>query len=354
MTTEPRIGFACAYTPLALLDAAGFAPFRIMPLTEAPDQAGTLLHDNMCPHVKRVLDRAMHRDLPELAGLVLMNSCDAMRRLADGWLATRPDDQVLLLDLPAACDDRAVEYFARELARLSESLAEWGGRPVTPEGLVQSTKRYDEMGTGFLHLEDRVARGTFVGGRKALQELHNQSVTVAPVEFIEKIRKIRVQTEIPLGTGLRVPVFLFGNVLPDPEAFALFEACGAQVVADDLCTGSRQLTRHDMGESADVFLELARAIMARPPCARTVPGQYTEPLDRQVITRARESGAKGVIAHIMKFCDPYLARMPMVQQALRDEDLPLLTLEGDCTLRSLGQQRTRIEAFVEMLGGSPS
>ena len=37
-------------------------------------------------------------------------------------------------------------------------------------------------------------------------------------------------------------------------------------------------------------------------------------------------------------------------EALRQHDLPLLLLEGDCSLRSLGQQRTRIEAFVEMLG----
>jgi len=29
--------------------------------------------------------------------------------------------------------------------------------------------------------------------------------------------------------------------------------------------------------------------------------------------------------------------------------MPLLFLEGDCTLRSIGQQNTRIEAFVEML-----
>ena len=29
--------------------------------------------------------------------------------------------------------------------------------------------------------------------------------------------------------------------------------------------------------------------------------------------------------------------------------LPVLLLEGDCTLRSIGQHRTRIEAFVEML-----
>ena len=46
---SPLIGFACAYTPLPLIAAAGFTPYRVHPLTEAPDRAGRLLHDNICP-----------------------------------------------------------------------------------------------------------------------------------------------------------------------------------------------------------------------------------------------------------------------------------------------------------------
>ncbi|MCP4138070.1 MAG: 2-hydroxyacyl-CoA dehydratase, partial [bacterium] len=61
------------------------------------------------------------------------------------------------------------------------------------------------------------------------------------------------------------------------------------------------------------------------------------------------SGAKGVIAHTVKFCDPYLGRIPDVRNTFRDEGIPFLLLEGDCTLRSMGQHRTRIEAFIEML-----
>jgi benzoyl-CoA reductase/2-hydroxyglutaryl-CoA dehydratase subunit BcrC/BadD/HgdB len=34
---------------------------------------------------------------------------------------------------------------------------------------------------------------------------------------------------------------------------------------------------------------------------------------------------------------------------MKEENIPLLLLEGDCTLRSVGQQGTRIEAFVEMV-----
>ena len=62
----PRIGFTCAYTPLSLIHAAGYAPIRITPQGDAPEQAGQLLHDNLCPHVKRILDRGMADDLPEI------------------------------------------------------------------------------------------------------------------------------------------------------------------------------------------------------------------------------------------------------------------------------------------------
>ena len=76
------------------------------------------------------------------------------------------------------------------------------------------------------------------------------------------------------------------------------------------------------------------------------PGSMTG----DVLKRAKESGARGVIGHTVKFCDPYLIRMPDIRDALKDEGIPFLLLEGDCTLRSIGQHRTRIEAFVEMLG----
>ena len=109
------MGYACAYTPLALINAAGYTPYRILPMSECPDQAGQLLHDNLCPHVKRILDRAISKDLPDLAGAVFINSCDAMRRVCDAWRHVRPDDHIILLDLPAVSDDAAVAFLPESL-----------------------------------------------------------------------------------------------------------------------------------------------------------------------------------------------------------------------------------------------
>jgi benzoyl-CoA reductase/2-hydroxyglutaryl-CoA dehydratase subunit BcrC/BadD/HgdB len=69
-----------------------------------------------------------------------------------------------------------------------------------------------------------------------------------------------------------------------------------------------------------------------------------------MIESAKACNAAGAICHTAKFCDPYLARLPFIREVFRKEGMPLLVLEGDCTMRSMGQHRTRIEAFIEMLG----
>jgi benzoyl-CoA reductase/2-hydroxyglutaryl-CoA dehydratase subunit BcrC/BadD/HgdB len=236
---QQRIGFSCSYTPLPLIDAAGFVPYRILPLGSAPDQAGSLLHDNMCPHVKRVLDRALAADLPELAGVVFVNSCDAMRRLADAWQVARPNDRTILLDLPSSNDDAAADYFAAELVRFADELSRWSGRRLTISDISRSAARYRALTGALSRLGHRAAAGTLPGGRQAFQELLNRSVTAPVHETLAEARRLDAAPDAAQRASNRVPLYLFGNVLPDPEAFGLFESCGALVTADDLCTGAR-------------------------------------------------------------------------------------------------------------------
>ena len=353
MTTKAdnctNIGYACAYTPLALIDAAGYTPYRILPMSECPDQAGQLLHDNLCPHVKRILDRAIGKDLPELNGLVLMNSCDAMRRLADAWGRVRPADRIILLDLPATADDAAVAYFAGELARLTESLSEWSGGKITNSDIETSLQQYNQLAPLFAELRERLRQGKLAGGSTRMQTLYNKAMTTHFEKSARSLKQALAESESTGPESDGIPVFLFGNVLPDPEAMTFFESCGARIIEDDLCTGSRLFAPMELGENQDLLLQISRSLLTRPPCARTFdPGQPMK-MAEDILARTRASGASGVIGQTIKFCDPYLDRLPAVRETLRQAGIPLLLLEGDCSLRSIEQQRTRIEAFIEML-----
>lgn len=347
-----RVGFACAYTPIALVRAAGFQPFRVLPLGEAPDLAGSLLHDNLCPHVKRLLDRALSGDLPPMAGMVFMNSCDAMRRLADAWRLARPNDRVWTVDLPTTSDPLAVTFFAGELTRLAAELSAWGGKPVTEATLAEAAGEYCRLAQGVRRVARRAATGQLAGGRSTLQALVNAAVTEPPEEVAAEVARIEATPERVPPAGA-VPVYLFGNVFPSPDAVDLLEAFGARVVEDDLCTGMRQVAAFECGAMGGGFHALAKELLTQVTCARTVNPEEPQGLARRLVDGARAVNARAAIAQVMKFCDPYLARMPAIREAFAARGIPLLVLEGDCTLRSLGQQRTRVEAFVEMLGGSP-
>lgn len=345
-----RIGFACAYTPLPLIHAAGFVPYRILPNGDWPDQAGQLLHDNLCPHIKRILDRAMVGDLPELTGMVFINSCDAMRRLTDAWRKVRPNDRTVLMDLPATVDEISIGFLAKEMARLGGFLSKLRGREIHPDEIEHSLSQYDKLARLMDELGNKTRRGFLPGGSARMQNLYNQAAT-QPVDWtISLLEKVLLEVDKKTPDPNTIPVFVFGNMLPDPEAFELFESCGVRVAGDDFCTGSRLFNACEFIDTeGNTFRRMAKRILSHPPCARTFDPAQPMRIATDVVNRAMACGAKGVIGHTIKFCDPYLARIPMVREALKTAGIPFLLLEGDCTLRSIGQQRTRIEAFIEML-----
>ncbi len=348
METSPRIGFACAYTPLALIDAAGCAPYRLLPFGDCPDQAGSLLHDNICPNVKRIIDRALSRDIPDLFGTIFINSCDAMRRMSDAWQHARKNENTILIDLPATSDDLATGFFQKEFQRLVESLENWIGRKIALSDIVKSIDKINKISGMLNEIALRFRKGKISGGRAAMQKIYNDASSRPLDETITRLEALARQPDLPeVNEG--VPVFLFGNVMPDPEAFTLIESCGAVIADDDLCTGSRMFPKIKIDNPHDIINSLAKAVLSRPPCARTFDPAHPVKIAEDILKRATEANALGVIGHTVKFCDPYLERLPAVRDTLKDAGMPLLLLEGDCTLRSIGQQKTRIEAFIEML-----
>lgn len=345
---KKKIGFTCSYTPLPLIDAAGYEPYRILPMGDCPDQAGHVLNDNLCPHVKKVLDRALDKDLPELDGIVFMNSCDAMRRLYDAWLSVRPDIRAILVDLPVEKDEASIYFFDKELSRLMGVLSEWSGRVISRESIQNGICRYNKVARSLGELKKLVLSLEIPGGNQRLQTVYNHAATESFDRTLERIQEILQEsggTKRKSGT----PVYVFGNVMPDAETFSLFESCGADISGENLCTGSRLFQAIEYSSSEDVLHALAAGFLGRESCARTLEHGYLDRMAQDIIDSAKACGARGVIGHTVKFCDPYIFRMPVLSEIIRKEGLPLLVLEGDCTLRSLGQHRTRIEAFVEML-----
>ena len=201
-------------------------------------------------------------------------------------------------------------------------------------------------------IEGRVREGTI--DRVTVQSVYNYLSTEGFDEGLLYIKKVLENKTFPKRSQNSQPespvdLFLFGNMLYSEEDFLLFEECGANIKAESLCTGSRLFDPVRLVANEPVIKSYARSLLNRPACARTLCLDNPEAIVDDILVQAEQIGAEGVLSHVMKFCDPYLARLPVIREKLKNRGLPMLMLEGDCTRRSIEQHRTRIEAFVEML-----
>ena len=74
---KPVIGYLCNYTPVELIYACGFIPFRITGGPGPLDRAYDLLPDFVCPFLKRVTEKALNKEFAFISGIVQGYTCDA-------------------------------------------------------------------------------------------------------------------------------------------------------------------------------------------------------------------------------------------------------------------------------------
>jgi benzoyl-CoA reductase/2-hydroxyglutaryl-CoA dehydratase subunit BcrC/BadD/HgdB len=325
-----QISWFCTYTPLEILDAAGWFPVRHFGNPELVEAADEMLHPAICPYARACLAEEMRAEGGHHAFFV--NSCDAMRRLYDAWKASFPDAFVYLMDLPRNQNDLGRKFLAGEFAHLIEVLEGISKSPISP-GAINATARKREAAR-ISYLEQ--ARGK--SGRERLQ---------TAMRFQGLPEEAGPETG---GNGRGHPVVLTGNLLNPSGIISALDRAGARVVWMDLCNGDRAFASstyvEEEADLARLLDSLAGLYLEKHPCARMRDeGRHYQLL----VDRVHSEGAGAVIYASLKFCDSYLYDFPLLEKRLRQEGIPLLKLESDYGDGHVGQLLTRIEAFLEMV-----
>lgn len=346
---EPHIGWFCSYTPEELLVAAGFVPCRIRSEDEAASGqwSDDLLPANICPYVRSLVDSARSGRYRHLAGVVFVSSCDAMRRLADVWTLYMRPEFSHRLEVPRRSDSLAEDFLIHQLQGLKAALEGEIGRRLRDEDIqeaIHSVNRTRELlgrlgrlrlfQPGLLPAEEfyRIA-ACAMGADKARFNFQAQ-------RFLEAL------PETTAPSSPRPGIVLCGCTLQGSRLPALVEECGAAVVADDLCSGQRHFEGL-VNTSLEPFRALARRYLHRPPCPRM---RGAEARIQRLVDLSRQGSASGVIYHTLKFCDLVQADLPRLQMALEREGVPLLHVDRESLEVDDGQLKTRLQAFVELLG----
>ncbi|MEK7849002.1 MAG: 2-hydroxyacyl-CoA dehydratase [Chloroflexota bacterium] len=341
------IGYLCTYTPEEVIYAAGALPVRVLGGHEPQSVTEPHIYNMYCSLCRDVLGQGLMGRYDYLDGLVLANSCTHMSQVFDSWQRHRRLPFHHMLYMPAnVFNPSAATLFADEVRRFRAALEKWLGQPISAEALREAIQVYNTNRRLLRQLYDlRRADSPPLSGAEVLPIVVS-SMLMDKREHTEMLSRLLKRLPRRRNGAGGVRVLTYGSENDDPELVGLIESLGAAVVVDDQCAGSRYFW-NQVPDGDDPEAAIARRYLERPPCPqKDLEGKKRIP---HLMSLVDDYRVKGAIFLQQKFCDPHAYDAPSILGALKEKGIPSLSLEYDVVIPA-GQFRTRIEAFLEMLG----
>ena len=358
-------GTFCVYVPDELIFAANAIATDLCGGPQFWVPGGEkVLPTNTCPLIKASVGARLDRTCPffRIADMYIgETTCDGKKK---AWEILGEDVPVHVMDLPQMKREKDIKAWAEEIKELKKVIEEFTGNKVTAESLSESIKLINNKRKALSRLyECRKADKVPISGRDALV-ISQIAFYDDPARFTQMTNKLCDELEQRIKDGVSVVkegtkrILLTGTPLavPNWKLHNIIETSGAVVVCEEMCTGTRYFenlvdeTKTTIDETKTTIDEQIDALANRYMvinCACFTPN--TGRID-DIIRLAKEYKVDGVIDVNLKFCSLYDVEGYTVERALKEACIPVMGIETDYTDNDAEQLRTRIGAFIEMIG----
>lgn len=351
-------GTFCVYVPDELIFAANAIATGLCGGSQFWVPGGEkVLPTNTCPLIKASVGARLDRTCPffRIADMYIgETTCDGKKK---AWEILGEDVPVHVMDLPQMKREKDIKSWAEEIKELKKVIEEFTGNKVTAESLNESIKLINNKRKALSRLyECRKADKVPISGRDALV-ISQIAFYDDPVRFTQMTNKLCDELEQRIKDGVSVVkegtkrILLTGTPLavPNWKLHNIIETSGAVVVCEEMCTGTRYFenlvdeTKTTIDEQIDALAN--RYMVINCACFTPNTGRIDD-----IIRLAKEYKVDGVIDVNLKFCSLYDVEGYTVERALKEACIPVMGIETDYTDNDAEQLRTRIGAFIEMIG----
>ena len=351
------MGYLCAFVPLEIITAAGFIPFRIRGDTGEPiTKADTEMETIICPLVRSCFDMTLKGKYGFLDGIVIPHACDSICRTYQIWQYTLNLPYSHFINMPHGTDDSSLEFYKAELETFRKSLGKFIGKEISEKGLKEVISLYNQNRAKVRELyELRKSDPPLISGVEVAKTL--VAGVGLPVEeatkLIEGVIEEVKKRKPPAPKSARLMVV--GAQVDNIAFIELVEESGAWVVADDLCPGGRE-SLAQVDTSVPPIDGIAERYLRRIYCGRTFrerKGSYEDYMEERFGHIGRMIGdfkVDGVVLYIYKYCDPFGFEVPQMKSYIEAKGVPVLYVEDEYSMSTIGRLRTRVQAFLELLG----
>jgi benzoyl-CoA reductase/2-hydroxyglutaryl-CoA dehydratase subunit BcrC/BadD/HgdB len=281
-----------------------------------------------------------------------------MVRSFSTWSYSLPYSYFHFVNIPTVCVESSFEFFGAELSTFKTGLEKFAGKRITDDDLAGAIQIYNENRDKVRALyEFRKSDPPLISGTELTMALivgSSLPVGEANTLFDQVLAEIRRRGKSPVKKGPRL--FVDGACLDNIELIKLAEELGGNVVADTICNGARDyFPKTDVGR--DPIDALAHRYLDKINCPKTYRENKTGTFEGDIASRfgdigayAKEFKVDGAILYLYKYCDPFGFEVPARKAYYKSINVPLLPLEDVYSAGTISQLRTRIQAFLEMIG----
>jgi len=344
-TGKGAVGIMPVYSPEEIVHAAGYLPIGMWGGQKDISKARAFLPPFACSIMQEVMELELNGVYDELAAVIFSVPCDTLKCVSQKWKGKCP---AIVFTHPQNRKIEAANVFTKgEYEVVKEKLEKILDVKITDEALSNSIKVYNENRRTMREFSDLAAEYPNVitavkrhAVIKARHFMEKSQHTALVKELIEAVKA----TEKQPWTGKRV---ILSGIMAEPNGLLeIFDDNKLAIVADDLAQESRQF-RVDVDENGDPLYALAKAWQDLDGCPLATDAK--KPRGQMLIDAAKKYNADAVIICMMKFCDPEEWDYPILIQEFEKAGVKNLMIEVDLETSALGQTKTRIQSFAELL-----
>lgn len=316
-----------------------------------------VLPKSTCPLIKASVGARLGKTCPffRIADMYVgETTCDGKKK---AWEILGKDVPMHIMDMPQMKRDKDVAKWTDEITEFAKVVEDFTGNKITPEKLSEAIHIINEKRKALARIYDARKNEVIpISGKDALLVMQIAFFD-DPVRCAQMANKLADELEERVKNGVSVfpkgtkRIMVTGTpmAIPNWKLHHIIETSGAAVVCEETCTGTRYFEGL-VDETKNSLEEQYRAISERYMginCACFTPN--TGRVD-DILRLAKEYNVDGIIDVNLKFCCLYDTEGYTVEKACKEAGIPVLGIETDYTDEDAEQLRTRIEAFVEMLG----
>lgn len=352
------LGTFCVYVPDEVVFAAGAIATGLCGGSQFWVPGGEkVLPANTCPLIKASVGARLDKTCPffMIADMFVgETTCDGKKK---AWEILAQDVPIHVIDIPQMKREKDIAAYQQEILDFIQVVEEFTGNKITPEALGESIKLINNKRKALQRIYNtRKVSPVPISGKDALLvtqiAFYDDPARCAEMgnKLAEELEeRINRQEGVFPADAPRILITGTPMAIPNWKLHHIIESAGAAVVVEELCTGTRYF-ENLVDESATTIEGQVKALAERYmktncACFTPNPGRVDD-----IIRLAREYKVDGIIDTNLQFCNLYSTESYLIKQALDEIGLPIMHIETDYSENDYEQLRTRVEAFLEILG----